>query len=185
MEQEKLNFNIRLAIRHSLRVLYARGKMQDFFPLTTLSEYQNLSDEQIEHIDQLVYRFQKLQDDMGTKLFKSVVANLGETEVFNKPILEILNTLKKYRVVSDDVNWQTMREIRNALAHEYLDDINSDIALLNYLFESKALELIQIFKGILDYIKTNLYSNLDERTEIEINRFYETFAKSDFSNYKD
>jgi hypothetical protein len=50
MEQEKLNFNIRLAIRHSLRVLYARKKMQDFFPLTTLSEYENLSDEQIEHI---------------------------------------------------------------------------------------------------------------------------------------
>ena len=185
MEQEKLNFNIRLAIRHSLRVLYARGKMKDFFPLTTLSEYQNLSDEEIEHIDQLVYRFQKLQDDMGTKLFKSVVANLGETEVFNKPVLEILNTLKKYGVISDDVNWQTMREIRNSLAHEYLDDINSDRALLNYLFETKSLELIQIFKDILDYIKTNLYSNLDEGTQIEINRFYETLAKSDFSDSKD
>ncbi|RKZ50435.1 MAG: hypothetical protein DRR16_08570 [Candidatus Parabeggiatoa sp. nov. 3] len=185
MESAKLNFNIRLAIRHSLRVLYAREKMKDFFPLTTLSEYKNLSDEEIEHIDQLVYRFQKLQDDMGTKLFKSVVANLGETEVFNKPILEILNTLKKYGVISDDVNWQTMREIRNSLAHEYLDDINSDRALLNYLFETKSLELIQIFKDILDYIKTNLYSNLDEGTQIEINRFYETLAKSDFSDSKD
>jgi hypothetical protein len=80
MEQEKLNFNIRLAIRHSLRVLYARGKMKDIFPLTTLSEYQNLSDEEIEHIDQFVYRFQKLQDDMGTKLFKSVY----EAKVFLK-----------------------------------------------------------------------------------------------------
>jgi DNA-binding ferritin-like protein (Dps family) len=182
MEAEKLNFNIRLAIRHSLRVLYARGKMQDFFPLTTLSEYQNLSDEQIEHIDQLVYRFQKLQDDMGSKLFKSVVANLGETEVFNKPILEILNTLKKYGVINESVNWQTMREIRNSLAHEYLDDIESDRALLNYLFETKSLELIQIFKDILDYIQTNLYSNLHEGTKIEINRFYETLAKSDFSD---
>jgi hypothetical protein len=31
--------------------------------------YRNLT---IEHIDQLVYRFQKLTDDMGTKLFKSI-----------------------------------------------------------------------------------------------------------------
>jgi hypothetical protein len=184
VEQEKLNFNIRLAIRHSFRVLYAIGKMKDFFPLTTLCEYQNLSDEKIEHIDQLVYRFQKLQDDMGTKLFKSVVANLGETEVFNKPILEVLNTMKKYGVISDNINWQTMREIRNALAHEYLDDINSDIEILNYLFETKGLELIQILTEILDYVKTQMHSNLSSRTKIEINRFYETLEKSNFSDSK-
>jgi uncharacterized protein with HEPN domain len=183
MEPDKLNFNIRLAIRHSYRILYARGKMTDFFPLTT-SEYRNLSDEQIEHIDQFVYRFQKLQDDMGNKLFKSVVANIGETEVFNKPILEILNTMKKYGVISDKIDWQTMREIRNSLAHEYLDDINSDIEQLNYLFETKGLEIIQIFKQILDYIKTNMSSNLYENTKMEINRFYETLEKSDFSDFK-
>ncbi len=183
MEPDKLNFNIRLAIRHSYRILYARGKMTDFFPLTT-SEYRNLSDEQIEHIDQFVYRFQKLQDDMGNKLFKSVVANIGEMEVFNKPILEILNTLKKYGVISDKIDWQTMREIRNSLAHEYLDDINSDIELHNYLFETKGLEIIQIFKQILDYIKTNMSSNLYENTKMEINRFYETLEKSDFSDFK-
>jgi len=183
MEQEKLNFNIRLAIRHSHRILYARGKMKDFFPLTT-SEYQNLSDEQIEHIDQFVYRFQKLQVDMGTKLFKSIVANIGETEVFNKPILEILNIMKKYGIISDNIDWQTMREIRNSLAHEYLDDINSDIELLNYLFESKGLEIIYIFKEILDYIKTNMYSNISGDTKLEINRFYETIENSDFSGFK-
>jgi len=184
MEQDKLNFNIRLAIRHSYRILYARGKMKDFFPLMTTSEYHNLSDEQIEHIDQFVYRFQKLQDDMGTKLFKSIVANIGETEVFNKPILEILNTMKKYGIISDNIDWQTMREIRNSLAHEYLDDINSDIELLNYLFETKGLEILQIFKENLDYIKTNMYSNIYEDTKIEINRFYETLEKSDFSDFK-
>ena len=183
IEQDKLNFNIRLAIRHSYRVLYARGKMKEFFPLTT-SEYQNLSDEKIEHIDQFVYRFQKLQDDMGMKLFKSIVANLGETEVFNKPILEILNTMKKYGIISDNIDWQTMREIRNSLAHEYLDNINNDIELLNYLFETKGLEIITIFKQILDYIKTNLYSNIYEKTQLEINLFYETLEKSDISNFK-
>ena len=178
MESYKLNFNIRLAIRHSYRILYARGKMKDFFPLKTAAEYHNLSDEQIEHIDQFVYRFQKLQDDMGTKLFKSVVANLGETEVFKKPILEILNILKKYGVINDNIDWHTMREIRNSLAHEYLDDIRSHMELLNYIFEKKGLEIIQIFKDILDYIKTNMYTNLSEKNKIEINQFYETLQIS-------
>jgi len=182
MEAEKLDFNIRLAIRHSRRILYARTKMKDFFPLTTLSKYQNLSDEQIEHIDQLVYRFQKLQDDMGSKLFKSVVANLGETDVFNKPVLDILNIMKKYGVISDDTHWQSMREIRNSLAHEYLDNLNHDRELLNYLFETKSLELIQILKDILDYIKIHIYSNLSEETKMEINKFYETITGSNFSN---
>jgi DNA-binding phage protein len=77
-----------------------------------------------------------------------------------------------------------MREIRNALAHEYLDDINSDIELLNSLFETKGLELVQIFQAVLDYIKANMVSNLFEETQIEINRFYETLAKSDFSDSK-
>jgi hypothetical protein len=77
-----------------------------------------------------------------------------------------------------------MREIRNSLAHEYLDNLNNDRELLNYLFETKSLELIQIFKDILDYIKVKMYSNLSEKTKIELNNFYETFAKSDFSNSK-
>ncbi len=184
MELEKLNFNIRLTIRHSLRILYARRKMTDFFPLTSVAEYQNLSDEQIEHIDQLVYRFQKLQDDMGTKLFKSVVANLGEAEVFNKPILEIINIMKKYGVVNDKVDWQTMREIRNSLAHEYLDDVKNDIELLNYLFTTKSIEIIEILKEILYYIKLNMYSNIYKDTKIELDKFYETITNSNFSDSK-
>jgi hypothetical protein len=184
MEQDKLNFNIRLAIKHSHRVLYARRKMKSFFPLKTALAYRNLSDEEIEHIDQFIYRFQKLQDDMGIKLFKSVVANLGETEVFNKPILEVLNIMKKYGVLSENTDWQSMREIRNALAHEYLDDVNNDIDLLNYLFKTKGFELVQIFKEVLDYIKINMSINIHEDTKIEINRFYETLEKSDFSNFK-
>lgn len=87
-------------------------------------------------------------------------------------------------MISEETNWQTMREIRNSLAHEYLDNLNNDRELLNYLFETKSLELIQIFKDILDYIKVKMYSNLSEKTKIELNNFYETFAKSDFSNSK-
>ncbi|MCK5535295.1 MAG: hypothetical protein KAI79_00635 [Bacteroidales bacterium] len=77
-----------------------------------------------------------------------------------------------------------MKEIRNSLAHEYLDDINSNIELLNYLFETKGLEIIQIFKEILDYIQVHKYLNIYEDTICEINQFYETLEKSDFSNFK-
>ncbi len=89
MEQDKLNFNICLAIKHSYRVLYARGKMKDFFPLTTASKYHNLSDEEIEHIDQFVYRFQKLQDDIKINMYSNVY------EDTKMEINQFYETLKK------------------------------------------------------------------------------------------
>jgi predicted nucleotidyltransferase len=57
------------------------------------------------------------------------------------------------------------------LAHEYLDNLNNDRELLNYLFETKSLELIQIFKDILDYIEVKMYSHLSAKTQIELNNF--------------
>ena len=43
----------------------------------------------------IIYRFSKLQDCMGTKLFKSVLMYQGEN--VNKPFLDILNTIYKLK----------------------------------------------------------------------------------------
>ena len=45
--------------RHSKRMLSAYNKVLLFFPLD-VNKYRILSDEEIEHIDQMVYRFSKL-----------------------------------------------------------------------------------------------------------------------------
>jgi len=54
--------------KHVQRMSYAYTKMALFMPLD-VSRYQQLSDDEVEHIDQFLFRFAKLQDAMGEKLF--------------------------------------------------------------------------------------------------------------------
>jgi hypothetical protein len=49
----------------------AQNLLADRFPLLE-KDFSNLQEEQIEHIDQFIYRFTKLQDSMGTRLLPSL-----------------------------------------------------------------------------------------------------------------
>jgi hypothetical protein len=64
--------------KHIKRMLYAYHKMAAFMPLDA-TKYDNLTDEQVENIDhQFIFRFSKLQDAMGDRLFRGVLICLGE-----------------------------------------------------------------------------------------------------------
>jgi hypothetical protein len=54
--------------KHLQRINSAYLKMSVFMPLDA-SKYAQLTDDEIEHIDQFLFRFAKLQDAMGEKLF--------------------------------------------------------------------------------------------------------------------
>ncbi len=57
-------------------------------------KYEQLTEDEIEHIDQFLFRFAKLQDAMGQKLFKNIMLFLDE-EIENKPFIDILNRMEK------------------------------------------------------------------------------------------
>ncbi len=57
--------------KHILRIANTTNKMSSFMPLST-EKFTNLSEDEIEHIDQFLFRFSKLQDAMGQKLFKKI-----------------------------------------------------------------------------------------------------------------
>jgi hypothetical protein len=61
-----------------------------FMPLDA-KRYQQLTDDEIEHIDQFLFRFAKLQDAMGEKLFLLILEFLKEENTRNKPFIDILN----------------------------------------------------------------------------------------------
>lgn len=61
-------------------------------PLTP-ERYQQLTDAEIEHIDQYLFRFSKLQDAIGERLFKSLLLNLGE-EIYNLSFIDVFNRLE-------------------------------------------------------------------------------------------
>ena len=83
--------------QHVLRLHYASDKMSRFMPLTVAS-YQSLTADEVGYIDQFLFRFAKLQDTVGQKLFKQTLIILGEyTETM--PLIDILNKLEKLEII--------------------------------------------------------------------------------------
>ena len=50
------------------------------------------------YCDQIIYRFSKLQDTMGAKLFKALLLYQGEN--IDKPFLDLLNRLEKMKNIN-------------------------------------------------------------------------------------
>jgi len=99
--------------------------------------------------DQLIYRFSKLQDCMGAKLFKSILLYQGEN--IDKPFLDILNSLEKMDIINVD-EWFELRDLRNEISHDYDDNDNHAINILNTIYNLQ-LELKKILNNIQNIIE--------------------------------
>ncbi len=117
---------------HVQRLQRAKRLLNEFFPLT-VDSFAQLSDEQIEHIDQFIYRFTKLQDSMGTRLLPAIYVWL-ESDNRPRPFMDVLNRLEQLGVVDDVSLWQFFRNLRNNLAHDYPESIDQTVETLNLLF---------------------------------------------------
>lgn len=117
---------------HLAKIERDRGLLEPVFPLSE-SSFTTLNEEQIEHIDQLIYRFTKLQDSMGTRLLPSMYTLL-ENNIDPKPFLVILNRLEQLKVLTSVDEWQFFRNLRNNLAHDYPESIGQTVDTLNTLY---------------------------------------------------
>jgi len=99
--------------------------------------------ETIKTIDAFVYRFLKLQDYMGQKLFKNFLTSLGE-DCDNLSFVDILDKLEKLNIIPSTDEWIQIRKLRNKLTHEYPDNISlvKDEIIL-------AIEKIRNFEDVL------------------------------------
>ena len=121
---------------HAARIAHAREVCGTLFPLTPAS-YQRLSDDDVAYVDQLIYRYTKLQDALGSKLFPMIVAHLRE-DAASMTVLDKLAHLERAGAIESAEHWQELRELRNQLAHEYEDDAKSVTVYLNELFDTSA-----------------------------------------------
>ena len=137
--------------RHVYHLFHAMASIHAFWPLTGTS-YANLSDEQVQDVDQFILRFTKLQDTMGSRLFPALLYYL--TEPFDdRPLLDKLNRLEKLGFISSVEQWQMIRNIRNTFAHDYPDDLDKNAAQLNLAFEL-ALDLHAMLVTISTKLRT-------------------------------
>lgn len=86
-----------------------------FKPMSTVL---SLSDAEVRTLDQLVFRFGRLQDAMGTRLLPALLQLTQEWQD-NEPFIDKLNRAEKLGMLPSAEQWQLLRELRNQTAHEY------------------------------------------------------------------
>lgn len=149
-KRDKLNEAILLCTIHSERMNFAREKIKIHFPLER-EKYLRLKPEDLSFFDQLIFRFSKMQDSMGGKLFPAILENLGE-EINSLPFIDRLTKLEQLGIITSAEDWMLLRETRNMITHEYpfiTDEVIDGLNLLN-----RHCELIQeIWEKINNYIQ--------------------------------
>ena len=131
--------------KHQYYINSAYSKIAYKLPLTAQT-YKQLTDEDIVHIDQFVFRFSKLQDAIGQRLFKAMLTFLEE-DVETLPFIDVLNKLEKLSLIESTEQWKQLREIRNAIAHEYDDSPELMSQVLNTVFDAR-IELFAIYENL-------------------------------------
>lgn len=76
-ENDRMYLAYLVCTKHLQRMQFAHSNIQHLFPLTTTT-YADLPDETLTFFDQLIFRFTKLQDTMGNKLFRFTLESLAE-----------------------------------------------------------------------------------------------------------
>ena len=144
-EYEKLKMFHHEAARHAQRLEAARERVAKILPLNT-ERYETLGLDEIEHIDWLHYRFTKLQDTMGRKLFPQIMVlyELDEEWAY-RPMRDLLNRLEKVGFIERAEIWDELRKVRNLIAHEYETDNMKAIASIESLYRHSET-LLRIFE---------------------------------------
>ena len=136
--------------RHIEKLNDAKEYLQNTIPLS-VEEYLKIDKIQSSFIDQLIFRFSKLQDTIGESILKGILI-LSKEDVKKMTFLDILNRLEGLEVI-DKNEWLKLREIRNEIAHEYSFNQNEIVDSINLIY-TKTDELISIYKKLSDFIKT-------------------------------
>lgn len=121
--------------KHIEKLNTAYRKLESLLPLTE-AIYLDFDENQTSYLDQFLYRFSKLQDSIGQKLFKAVL-DFKKEDTTAKSFIDILNRLEQLEYLQDIDGWFELRTIRNQLAHEYEDDSEELVAIINKIFTQK------------------------------------------------
>lgn len=96
-------------------LLYSIEQVQAFMPV---QEWQSLTPDQHESLAALRVRFSEFQEHMG----KTMKAIAQEEEKPVEPFTAVLLYMEKLGCIDSAQRWKEIRELRNAVNHEYEDD---------------------------------------------------------------
>lgn len=137
IEKIKLDKYFNECDKHIQRINEAFDDMKTTIPLNA-NKYKNLTKDEVQDIDQYLFRFAKLQDTMGDKIFKLLISYLEQN---SKPItfIDTLNRLEKYSFIDSAKEWINLRKIRNEISHQYDDEPEEMAQAINNLVNQKEI----------------------------------------------
>jgi len=152
--EDRLKEAVQLCRIHIERMSFAYHKIEKHFPLTE-ERFINIVPEELSYFDQLIFRFSKLQDCMGGKLFPTLLENLGE-ETNGVPFIDLLSKLEELNLLENSRDWLLLRETRNIVTHEYPFITKEVIEGLNLLSKHYTL-ILSIWRKIDEFIKRRFF----------------------------
>lgn len=148
--------------KHLKRISSAYTELKRVMPLTE-ETFGNLNDYEVRLLDQFIFRFSKLQDAMGQRLFPALLLSLEE-DVKAMPFIDVLNKIERLGLLASKDEWLLLRKLRNDFSHEYSNEIRDNVETINSLFE-KAHFMYDTFILIKNY-SVNKFDDLKEDSEL-------------------
>ena len=118
----------------------------------TAESVQQMSKAQLRVLDQVAYRFTKLQDTMGQKLLPGVLELAEEPIPPEATFAEKLNWLERIEALPSAKEWTQLRAARNALAHDYPDDPELRASAINRFLDG-AMQLNALYQYVNEYLQ--------------------------------
>lgn len=112
---------------------------------------QHITKEQLRILDQMAYRFTRLQDTMGQKVLPTILELAQEPIAPDATFAEKLNWLERMGALPSAEEWKKLRVARNAIAHEYPDDHDLRASAINRFFDG-AMQLNTLHQFVSGYL---------------------------------
>ena len=135
---KRLNSYFNEAQKHIDLIDESLGVLEPNIPI---SNHEELSQLERFALNALIFRFSKLQDLIGVKIFRNYLDFSG-FDVVEKSFFDILKEIEKEGIVDID-SWSELRELRNKIAHEYPEEMEEMLESIN-LFITKSHLLVKI-----------------------------------------
>jgi uncharacterized protein with HEPN domain len=141
---ERLAFLVRVVGKEIAHLEYADE--QAFSPPLTLEAAKDLDSNPALalKIEAFTSRFCRLQDTVGDKLLPSLLKALGEPA---SALLINLNKAEKYGWLDSADQWINLRQLRNKMIHEYIED--ADVLYASLITAHDNLSVLKQFAGSL------------------------------------
>ena len=130
---ERLHLHLQEAEVHIERLRDVLHRLRDLYPFNSVS-IRNLRSEDLDKLDVLAFRFAKLQDLLGAKIFREFLLLL-QFPAEGKDFLSLLRELDKEGIVDLD-RWRELRGVRNDISHDYPHEVEERIEAINYPVEN-------------------------------------------------